>query len=648
MVLCLGIRQYIATQDQEAPVKKTTSLLFSLPLLFGAVACDPALQTSDPAAPVATANVAATHAAGPTDAAGRPVADDDQGEADHDHSFAAADSPLPAEPKPASYPPNLGQRAFAAGAPCVAAKVAPPAGSNCCSYWLRNQNAAKDERYEQPYHAFGFDTTAAETFAAGVRVKMPFFEPFTESRAKAVGGWYYNNGGFHAAMDYMKDSLRSGENPTFEVRASAPGKVLSAGWDNWMGNTVIIEHTAADGSKYRTLYAHLRNGKSNDVAMARAVPIPADAAADSNYVKYNKFANKAVADELYWGTNAQTLQVSAGDLVGQGQLLGYVGNTGPGGAGNGLDTSGNVTNSAYGNVHLHTFFAVPNPNDSAKWVFVDPYGVYNQVNTGCYALLKDPQHRRLYAAFYPAFHNVASALVSKYFDYYPSMGMALQTMSIHKSGSNVLASGAFQSGLSAQWRALFYATPGDFQNAFDDANADGLRPREVSVTLDGSGNPRYSAIWQARGGVGYYTFMALDDAAFSAKWDDLIKTKGYRLDDHFVYSLGGKRTHAAVFVNDGVHDFQAPYSYTAADYQNFFNDSYGDGYVQTSLNMEELSVGLRVGGVFMKKPGSWPVRFGLSAADYQQKFSELGALGYRLHKIQGYANSTQFAAIWTK
>lgn len=630
---------------------KTTALLLSLPLLLSLAACDPqaAPDAANEVAPAAAGLPAAeTHAAGPTDAQGHPVADGELGEADHGHSLPAAESSLPAEPERASFPPNLGQRVFAAGAPCVAAKVSPPAGSSCCSYWIRNQSAAKDERYEQPYHAFGSDSTAAATFVSGVRVKMPFFEPFTEPRAKAVGAWYYDSGGFHAAMDYMKDGLASGENPTFEVRASAPGKVVSAVWDNWMGNTVIIEHTAPDGSKYRTLYAHMRNGKTNDVAMARAVPIPPGSASDSNYVKYNKFANKAVANELYWGTDAQTLQVKAGDEVGQGQLLGWVGNTGPGGAGNGLDTSGNVTNAAYGNVHLHTFFAVPNPNDSAKWVFVDPYGVYNQINTGCYALLKDTQYRRLYAAFYPSFHNVSSALVSKYFGYYPDMGMALQTLSVHKSGSNVLASGSFQSGLSPQWRALFYATPADFQNAFDDAHADGLRPREVSVTLDGSGNPRYTAIWQARGGAGYYTFMALDDAAFAGKWDDLIKDHGYRLDDHFVYTLGGKRTHAAVFVNDGVHDFKAPYSYTAADYQDFFNDAYGDGYAQTSLSMEELAGGLRIGGIFMKKPGSWPVRFGLSAAGYQQKFGELSALGYRLYKIQGYANSTQFAAIWTK
>jgi murein DD-endopeptidase MepM/ murein hydrolase activator NlpD len=626
-------------------VKKTAAFLSSLPLLLAA--CDPQAPAPDRDAPVAAA-AAEQHPAGPTDAAGLPVADDDAGESDHAHALPPAAAPLPDEPEAASFPPNLGKRVFAAGSPCVAAKVAPPAGSSCCSYWIRNQSAAKDERYEQPYHAFGLDAAAAETFAAGVRVKMPFFEPFTEPRAKAVGAWYYDSGGFHAAMDYMKDSLASGENPTFEVRASAPGKVLSAIWDNWMGNVVIIEHTAPDGSKYRTLYAHLRNGKSNDVAAARAVPVPADAKADSNVVKYSKFANKAVADELYWGTDAQTLQVKAGDSVAQGQLLGWVGNTGPGGAGNGLDLNGNVTNTAYGNVHLHTFFAVPNPNNSAKWVFVDPYGVYNQVNTGCYALLKDPQHRRLYAVFPPSFHNVSSALVSKYFGYYPGMGMALQTLSLHRSGSSVLASGSFQSGLPAQWRALFYATPADFQAAFDDAHKDGLRPREVSVTLDGSGTPRYTAIWKARGGEGYFTWMAMDDATFSAKWDDLIKTQGYRIEDHFVYSLGGKRTHAAVFVNDGVHDWKAPYSYTPADYQTFFNDAYGDGYVQTSLNMEELPAGLRAGGVFLKKPGSWPVRFGLSAAGYQQKFNELGALGYRLYKLQGYANSTQFAAIWTR
>jgi len=79
-----------------------------------------------------------------------------------------------------------------------------------------------------------------------------------------------------------------------------------------------------------------------------------------------------------------------------------------------------------------------------------------------------------------------------------------------------------------------------------------------------------------------------------------------------------------------------------------FNTVSAAGYKQTSLNVEDLPTGQRVDGVFMKMTGTWPAWFNMTASDYQSKFTEYTSQGFQLVKVQGYQNSTRFAAIWKK
>jgi hypothetical protein len=38
----------------------------------------------------------------------------------------------------------------------------------------------------------------------------------------------------------------------------------------------------------------------------------------------------------------------------------------------------------------------------------------------------------------------------------------------------------------------------------------------------------------------------------------------------------------------------------------------------------------------------------MTSSDYQSKFTQYTSQGYRLMKVQGYQNSSRFAAIWSK
>lgn len=137
--------------------------------------------------------------------------------------------------------------------------------------------------------------------------------------------------------------------------------------------------------------------------------------------------------------------------------------------------------------------------------------------SGCYDLGDETPFARLFAPFYASFHNVPVAILAEYFGYYPGMGMGLQTLSVHRKGTQLLASGSFQKGLSGAWKARFYMTGDDFQHWFDEYHKAGLRPREIGVTLDGSSNPRYNVIWQKRGNEGYYCYPSLTQAEWDKK-----------------------------------------------------------------------------------------------------------------------------------
>jgi hypothetical protein len=204
-----------------------------------------------------------------------------------------------------------------------------------------------------------------------------FTLPFEDTSVELTGTWIYNSGNYHHAQDY---SLPSGD--SFPVHAAAPGKVIFAGWTNWGGNAVIISHDA-DGKadQYRTIYKHLKNGSQNDCnkAITESMPSLSKQSDIDKYQAYLWFTDcvsiNDVPSATYWGEENETLQVSAGQEVSRGQLLGWSGNTGPGGVMLAIDE--NAINNTGRNIHLHIYFAKRDAVDS-NWYLIDPYGIYSQ------------------------------------------------------------------------------------------------------------------------------------------------------------------------------------------------------------------------------------------------------------------------------
>lgn len=204
-----------------------------------------------------------------------------------------------------------------------------------------------------------------------------FTLPFSDTQVKRRGIWLYEPGSWHHAADYSRDDVA-----TFAIRAAAPGRVIHIGWDDWSGNTIVVSHDAGRvRDAYRTIYMHLRDGASNDCALAWSESMPALAnpsEARTDYLTHllntgcTESPRTRNLDAAHWGTESQTIDAGLlGQRVERGQFLAWAGNTGPGGK----------RGAGGANTHLHIFFARRDPQNN-EWYFFDPYGIYG--SQSCY------------------------------------------------------------------------------------------------------------------------------------------------------------------------------------------------------------------------------------------------------------------------
>ncbi len=486
------------------------------------------------------------------------------------------------------------------------------------------------------------DASLAPVYASA-KAHMPLYIPYRHSKATVWQGFYYNKGTLHGSIDYGKTNISRGEDPGFGVYSIAAGRVTDVGWTDGGGNFVTIEHTAPNGYKYLSKYIHLRNGYTHDRNKTKAIPNK-----NADYIKVKKYANKNT-NKLSWGKESQKVKVRKGQYVKAGQFLAYAGNTGVGGIRVALKSNGDFSNAntrSY-NVHLHFSLYIKDvrPGKSG-WIKVDPYGAYTKdKGNDCYDLGSNTAYNRLFAPFYPSFHNVPLSTINDYWGYYTGMGMALQTIAVTRnSQGKLMAAGSFQRKLSKSWYARFYMTGSSFQNYFNQYNKKGFRPRQINTTKDSRGKLRYSVIWEKKpAGEKYYCFFGRSSSNFSTLWDKYVKQQKYHLAEHNTFTLNGKKYHAGVFVKSSNNAFYAYHGMSSTAFNKKFKDLSSKWQI-TSIHVD----GSKVGGVWRPKKQGYYAYYGMTSSGYQSRFNQMSSKGYRLYKVQNYANNTKFAAIWVK
>ena len=527
--------------------------------------------------------------------------------------------------------------------------IEPVERIDCCSYVLTEgvQSSGNTTDYFSTMDLYSSESSAINALGQ-IYATRAFVLPFADGEVNLAQGWLYNNGDPHASVDYLKPSVAS-KDSAFEVKAVAGGTVVSKYWDPWHGNVVIIEHSGQDGFSYRSHYFHLRDGKAHDLNEARTQTVVMNngTAADGARMRYLAFANLADPDDLHWGTEAKAIKVDVGDVVSSHEQIGWSGNTGPGGAAAGLDSAGAPNDPIGANNHLHFMLAVKHAAWTAdEWLFVDPYGVYEEAESGCYDLLDNTEYDRLFAPFYPYFHGVDLAVFNSYLYYYGQMGRSPATLSVQKTPSGVQVAGAFKVGLGVPWYVYNYMTPAGFQLKFNEMVADppNLRIVDQSVTLDAGGIPRHNGVFRPDAVGDWWSFGNENLPAYQSTFDDLF-AQGYDLIDFFAYRDGSVDRAASIYeklAGGFIHE-------RGMDSQTFKTtaDAHAsNGWLPVDMNVQELSNGTSYSALYRQTGDSRMMHWGMTAAEYQQWTNYYLSNGWDLVVVQNYANGGRYAAIW--
>ncbi len=159
----------------------------------------------------------------------------------------------------------------------------------------------------------------------------------------------------------------------------------------------------------------------------------------------------------------------------------------------------------------------------------------------------------------------------------------------------------------------------------------------------------FIASWEQSGG-NWVARHGLNGAQYQAAFDQYL-AQGFRLRCVSGYSVGGVTRYAAIWDKAAGPAWAARHGLTAAQYQKAFDELTGQGYRLKTISGYSVGASPRFAALWEKAAGpAWAARHGLTAAQYQQVFDQMGAQGFRLRWVSAYAEGGQarYAAWWEK
>jgi len=524
-----------------------------------------------------------------------------------------------------------------------AQNAAPGTTSNCYNRITRNGSIAAT--YPDCFYQISQSIWQLDAWLAATVPQMPVYHPFRNADVGTITGWMYNDTNRHNAVDYGRGGS------TFRVDAVADGKVVWVGWMSSPGNVVIVEHTAAGGQKFRAIYHHLRNGRDNDIAYARATRAfyttnvgawpPSDGAwafyqtlADNDYTTLNTSPtpDQLAAIESRWGTNADTLMVSVGQTVKAGQQVGWAGMSGVHGA-----------NSNYQNTHLHLMFARQawHPVSGSwqfLWTFFDPYGLY-ALPVSCYQTAYpsgsgDRQHWSHFAPFFQDFVDLDWTQFQSGFDYFASFGWFPAVLATEASGWTWKMGGSFQPNpLSPVVRHM--QTSAQLQADFDYWTVRGWRTDRV-VGMPAPDQPRYTSIYAPIHNTGFVARHQITASQFNQEFQYWYP-RGYLLTDFSVYPQWGQLYFTVNWVQESNPGYAMYYGLTASDFYNRDSEFTSQG-LQLVHVVKYFHPGLgdRYAGLWHYTSETLASYLDLTASDFRAFRDWYDDFGWKIKRVSAY------------
>lgn len=230
-------------------------------------------------------------------------------------------------------------------------------------------------------------------------------------------------------------------------------------------------------------------------------------------------------------------------------------------------------------------------------------------------------------------HNASEADYSKWVN---SLGnMHAVHVSVFGSGASLRFAAIANDTPNAGWYAQHGMTAEAFQKVFNQHGSEGYRLISISgYTQDNT--IKYAGVWVQDGYQDLWESHHGQSAKdYQATFDACVK-KGLRPIHISGYQSGKTHQIASIFARDK-YTWQARHDMTAAQYQKMFDELNPKGFHPTCVSAYPTEAGTRFATIFvLDKTTPRVAKHGLSAAEYQKHFEQMGAKGYQLEDICGY------------
>jgi murein DD-endopeptidase MepM/ murein hydrolase activator NlpD len=541
------------------------------------------------------------------------------------------------------------------GPHCESAPGTPGYDARCCeaNKGTTDYQSCKDAQ-ETAAKAF-LDTWLAET---------PLLRPYQSDNVGVWQGYYYDTDESHTgAIDFGKLSLATGEDPSFPLYAVANGTVVYSGWlSSSAGNSVLVRHPLPGGAWYLSEYRHVRGGSDRDKKLACPCIDPTKATSSDRLAACSssdkalaicKYAANPTYDYL-WGSNSDALP-ALGAIVTRGQQIGASGNTGT--VSGVLDSNGVPPSN--GNIHVHFSFWAQRPggvddgNPGIDVIAVDPLGVYSKREgttngKGCYDVDAPTAYEPALAPFLPEFTDVVAGAVYEQPLYYPHAGWGPQTLSFYKTSNGTRAAGGFDPEASkASWKLWLDIDKATMQSKLDGYTTRKLRQISVRVS---NGSPVYTGIWEGlESGEIADTRLDITDSQFDTLWANKIANGTFKMTDHVMSVVNGVNHHN-VSISNKSGDFVFHWGKTKSELLALDSSLQASGWkpYAASASVGPTGSAVTYSAVWRWVDGTYELLPDLSPSTFASKVISRRALGWRLHRVQGYDNGTRMLAIWYK
>src|SRR5262249_40492114 len=130
--------------------------------------------------------------------------------------------------------------------------------------------------------------------------------------------------------------------------------------------------------------------------------------------------------------------------------------------------------------------------------------------------------------------------------------------------------------MSNPWVARHGMTSAGYQAEFDKWTKQGYRLREGTGFAVGN-QDRYAAIWEQASGPAWEAHHDMTSRQYQAKFDELT-AKGFRLTGISGYALGNQILYAAIWEQSAGPAWEAHHGMTSAQYQAKFDELGGKGF----------------------------------------------------------------------